>query len=125
MNTVFQNWLDGGAIGASGLCLMHCLLIPFLIVLLPAMSAAAETAEVVHLISLFIIIPSSLVALSLGARSTRSYKLLLAGGLAIISLIFGALLEEIRILGASLTGIGSVLLIICHLRNWQQRTRIC
>jgi len=126
MSSVFQNWMDGTAIGASGLCILHCLLLPIVILLLPAMSAASETTEIIHLLSLIIIIPTSLLALTAGARYTGSYNLLLTGCVGLILLVLGALFEETGIWGVALTAAGSGLLIYCHIRNWYRRSaKIC
>jgi len=125
MNAVFHNWLDGTAMGASGLCLLHCLFLPLAILLIPAFSSVSETTEAVHILSLILVVPVSLTALGASALKSNSYSVLVAGAIALVILILGALFEHIPLAGIALTTLGSILLILCHLRNWQARTASC
>lgn len=121
MNIMIQNSLDAAAAGASGLCLLHCLFLPLVIVILPAMSTMAGATETLHLISLIFVIPVSLTALGTGARRTGSLTWLFAGCAALILLILGAIFENSRVAGLALTILGSSLLIACHIQNWRGR----
>ncbi len=112
-----QNWFDGTAICASGLCLLHCVIMPVAIALLPLAAAAAETTEMVHVLALIFVVPVSLYALGISG----SRRLLLIGCLAIALLVLGAAFEDTAYAGTGLTMAGSCLLIYCHYRNWQRR----
>ena len=43
-----EKWLDNAAIGASGLCLIHCLILPVAVLVLPFLAAALGNLEWFH-----------------------------------------------------------------------------
>lgn len=61
-----QRLMDGVAIGASGLCLVHCLLVPALLLALPTLGAYLAIPEEFHFWALLIAVPTSLLALLFG-----------------------------------------------------------
>ena len=75
--------LDQVAVALSGLCLIHCLMLPFLVVLVPVLAQFSD--EHFHLEMLIVVIPVSLVALALGYRRHSHTGVVIAGlvGLAI------------------------------------------
>ena len=112
--------LDKAAIGVSLLCVVHCLSIPFIIALGPALNLWFWGSEGFHLALLVVVIPLSLVALGLGFRYHKNKKMLKPGlaGLAIVTL--AAVLEMIWIgpaTAAVITSTGGVLLIVAHFMN--------
>ncbi|MDG2522108.1 MerC domain-containing protein [Caulobacter segnis] len=82
--------LDVSAIGLSGLCLIHCLVLPAVSVALPFIGGWSQ-AEWVHLVFIALAAPISVVALfRRGApRPSAALLALAASGLAL--LLFGAL----------------------------------
>ena len=81
-----QKWLDGLAIGASSLCLVHCVLLPALFVLLPALAAIVALPEDFHFWGLVAAIPTSALAIAIGHRRHRAWTpvTLAASGLAFL-----------------------------------------
>ena len=79
-----QQWLDGLAIGASSLCVVHCLMLPALFVMLPALAAFIALPESFHLWALVAAVPMSALAISIGFMRHRRWPpvLLAIGGLA-------------------------------------------
>lgn len=78
-----QQWLDGMAIAASSLCLVHCLALPVLLVLLPALAAFIALPESFHLWALIAAVPMSALAISVGFMRHRRWPpvVLAIGGL--------------------------------------------
>ena len=70
MNTLVRNisLLDKLAVSASMLCAIHCLFLPVILVVFPALGATLFGDELFHALLLWLIIPLSVIALSLGCR---------------------------------------------------------
>ena len=104
--------LDRVAITLSVICAVHCLLLPVLLVMVPALIGTAIGEESFHRWLLVGVVPVSLVALGLGCRHDQSLQRLSVGltGLVIISIaafhghdLFGETGEKVATLvGASL-----------------------
>ena len=116
-----QRMADVFAVSCSGLCAVHCLATPILLIFLPVLSASVFNDESFHAAILWFILPTSLLALLLGCsrHKDRRVILLCAFGLAVILLavrfgdaFFGEFGERI------ITTAGSVLLIAGHIRNF-------
>ena len=104
----------------SGLCVVHCLALPFLVVLLPFLGQFTD--DHLHAELLIVVIPVSVVALAFGFRKHRQAGIVFAGAiaLAIITIsgtvahsTFGLLADRL------LTVIGSILLAVTHYRNFR------
>jgi hypothetical protein len=112
--------LDQVAVALSGLCLVHCLMLPFLVVLVPVLAQVSD--EHFHLEMLIVVIPVSLIALALGYRRHGHTGVVIAGlaGLAILT-VGGTLAHEAYGLLADrvLTVLGSITLAITHYRNFR------
>ena len=78
--------LDNIAIGFSVVCALHCLLLPIAVILSPAISATFLGSEDFHKTLLYFVIPSSIIALSLGCKMHGKYNVYLYGifGIAIL-----------------------------------------
>jgi hypothetical protein len=112
------NGMDRFAIMLSGLCLVHCLLIPVMVVLAPALSALVlGTETTVHWIFLALAVPTSCWALRRGFRRHRNLAALVAGlvGLCVMFLGVSHLLH--RGLEVPLTVIGVSLVVVAHVLN--------
>lgn len=110
--------LDHAAIALSGLCLVHCLLLPIIIVAVPLLAQLDETHF--HAQMLLIVVPVSLFAFALGYRHHRN-KAVIAWGIAGIAILyFGGTFAHARygILADSLLTIaGSIVLATAHYFN--------
>ena len=117
------NW-DGLGAFVSGLCLLHCLLLPVLVVTLPTFSLIAD--EAVHRLLLALLAPLLVLAVARGyARHRRlgasavlftGFALLLTGGFS-----------GNEALEVPLTTLGSLVLIAGHGLNawWCRRCPVC
>lgn len=121
MKQTVQFIFDRLAIGASVVCAIHCALLPVLLAVFPTLVAMPVTDHTFHFLLAWFVVPSSLIAVSLGCRRHKD-RLVLAGcglGLTIIVLTawFGHdLLGETGEKMATLTG--AVILSIVHWRNY-------
>lgn len=110
---------DKTAISLSFLCTLHCLVAPFAVVLLPTLAATTLEDEAFHLWMLIAVIPTSLLALSMGCNKHRDFRVLLLGitglSLLILAAFFGHdLLGEsgetaVTVLGAGIIAAGHLL----------------
>ena len=113
-----QGMADLFAVSCSGLCAVHCLATPVLLIFLPVFSASFFNDESFHTAILWFILPTSLLALLLGCwrHKDRRVGLLCVFGLAVILVaarfgdeLFGDSGERI------LTSAGSFSLIAGHI----------
>lgn len=116
-----QRFLDRSAVAASLLCLIHCLIVPLLLVSVPVISSTVLNDEAFHEVLLIFILPTSLIALFIGCRRHRDIVVLALGALGLLTLLgvayFGHdLLGETGEKAASV--MGGITLGIAHLRNY-------
>lgn len=116
-----QRMADLLAVSSSGLCMIHCLAMPVLLIFLPVLSASVLSGDTFHAAILWFILPTWLVALTLGCwrHKDRYVAVLCAIGLVVILVaarfgdaLFGEIGERI------LTTAGSLVLIAGHFRNF-------
>ncbi|MAX14381.1 MULTISPECIES: MerC domain-containing protein [Sphingobium] len=119
VNTQGQRLFDGIAIGASILCMIHCLVLPVLIVLLPTLAAFFMMPEDFHVWALALAVPTSVLALATGYRRHRRIRptIIALPGLGLLA--FGALLAPTESTETMLSVAGALLLAIGHALNWQ------
>lgn len=109
--------------GLSGLCLIHCLATPIVLLLLPNVSQVFSWPEELHIVA------AGLAALACGAAIVPRWKSLngrqkrIIGGFALAGLacLFGALSVHSETLEAAITVLGSCLLIVAHITNLRAR----
>ena len=114
-------FLDKYAISASAICATHCLCLPFILGLFPALSTSIFGQELFHVLLLWLVIPLSLVSLSLGCKRHRSWFVAFFGLTGLTVLILTATighdgLGEFGERVATLIGASSIA--IGHLRNY-------
>ena len=119
--------LDKIGICVSGLCLVHCLATPFILVLFPSFKFAFFEHEAFHQIFGVIVVLSVLFAVYPQCRKHGHKDIIgwaLAGVLFILAGIFLGhdLGEEIE---HGLTILGSILLITAHIKNMKVRHGKC
>ncbi len=110
--------LDRAAIALSGLCVLHCLAMPLVLLTLPFLGEL--TASHFHLQMLLVVVPVSGIALSLGFRRHRRLSIIVAGGIGLALLFIGGtwMHNEIGIIADRATTIaGSLLLASAHYYN--------
>lgn len=119
-----QKLFDSAAIGASVLCLLHCLALPLLFALLPALAGLVAVPESFHRVALLFAIPASAIAL-LGGYRRHGLPLPAAIGLIGLALmIWGALGGLALAAETGLTVLGSMMLASCHIWNWRATTAL-
>ena len=115
-----QAVMDRLAISLSFLCVAHCLLLPFAVVVLPILGASFLEGEVFHYWLLFLVIPTSVYSLWLGCRKHGRLEIFTIGtfGLFLLCLIvflgvdaLGETLERLS------TVVGASIIALAHLRN--------
>lgn len=115
---------DGVAAGLSSLCLLHCLLLPFLVATFPALLVGAGLDHGpwwVHWVMLGVAAPVSLWALVRGMRVHRDpayWRIALVGfGL----MAAGALVHGHGAVEQALTVVGGIVVAFAHWHNWRAR----
>lgn len=112
------DWLDGAAVGLSGLCLLHCLALPFVVGVLPMLMPFAESH--LHAQMLYFAVPLSVVAIGIGFARHRSPRVVIAAAAGLTLLIVGATVAHgsLGIFADRLfTVSGSLILAAAHLWN--------
>lgn len=105
----------------SAACMVHCVVLPLLILALPVLTTWLSIPESAHLWLLAFAAPAAAVALSLGYRLHRRWPPVVAGasGLTLLTtaILFGGASETV------LTVAGSILIVSAHVLNLRLRQR--
>lgn len=115
------DWLERVAVGASAVCLIHCIGLPLLLAALPALSTIVAVPESFHVWILGFAVPASEFALLLGYRTHRAGLPLLVGCAGLGLLALGALLLLGGAFETPVTVLGSLTLATSHVMNWRRR----
>ena len=114
--------LDKLAMSASTVCAIHCLGRPLLLAVFPAIGATIFGQESFHQILLWVVIPLSVVGLTLGCRRHKDRLVALLGLAGLVVLVL------VATMGASTLGefgeraatlVGACAIAIGHVRNYQ------
>jgi hypothetical protein len=117
---------DGLAAASAILCLVHCLMLPVAVLLLPTMAAVLIVPEAFHTLALTMAVPTSGLALAIGFRRhrwTRPAAIVVPGLLLMAAALAWAPTDAWE---RAFTVLGSALLVAGHMLNWaalQRRTR--
>jgi hypothetical protein len=112
--------LDQVAVALSGLCLLHCLLLPFAVAILPFLGQFSD--DHLHAELLIVVLPVSIVALALGYRRHKRKGIVAWGLSGLVLLTIGGTIAHSMyglIADRSLTVVGSVILAMAHYRNFR------
>lgn len=110
--------LDRTAIALSGLCVLHCLAMPLVLVLLPFLGQFTE--DHFHLQMLAVVTPASMIALGIGYRQHRHPAVPAAAFIGLLLLLLGAtwVHSEIGVVADRVVTIaGSSILAMAHFYN--------
>jgi len=120
MNTL-QTFSDKAAISLSFLCTLHCLATPVLLALVPSLAALGLENEAFHLWMVLIVIPTSVLALTLGCKKHKRYQVVTYGAVGIAFLVAAIALEPV--VGETgekvLTVIGAIIIAFGHFKNYR------
>lgn len=123
-NSRHKALLDKLAVALSGLCLLHCLALPFAVALLPFIGQFG--ADHFHAELLFFVVPVSLIALTAGFRRHGHREVLTFGALGLIVLVIGGTVVH-ELYGNTpdriMTVAGSIILAGTHYRNFRLAQR--
>jgi len=114
--------LDKTAVALSGLCLIHCLLLPLAIAVFPVLGLSFVSHETFHQLILIVVLPTTVIALGVGVARHRSRSVAVLGLAGIAALIAAAfLVHEIgsESMERWVTVGGGLVLAAAHIRNFQ------
>ncbi len=117
----FLPTVDKIAVSASIVCAFHCLCLPILVVISPAIGATIFGQESFHQLLVFLIIPISVMGLFMGCRKHKNRLVMLMGFGGLMTLGLAAslghsILEETG--ETLLTLFGSFAIAGSHVRNF-------
>lgn len=127
MLSVCQKIADQMAIGLSLICLVHCLLLPILLLILPQFSAFSLESEVFHAFLLLVVVPISLFALGIGCRDHRNLRFFMTGIAGLLVMVCAVLVEQLSVKFLAIDEIfekiatltGAIIIAYAHVRNYQ------
>ena len=114
--------LDRSAIVLSVICAMHCLAVPLSVVMVPMASTYWFADEHFHFLLLYLVLPTSALAIFLGCRRHRTFRVIAWGSAGLGLLVVGALLGHDRLgeLGEKgLTLLGAGFIVLAHVHNFR------
>ncbi len=115
--------LDKIGVFLSGVCVMHCLFTPVLITLLPIIGLSSFAEDILfHQLMLWIVIPTSSIALFIGCRKHRDMVILGTGMLGMVLLVIVAMHghDVFDSWGEKIaTSVAGIILAISHLLNYR------
>jgi len=113
---------DKLAIGLSILCAVHCLVLPLMLVMLPSLAALQLDNENFHTWMLIAVLPASILALTMGCKKHKHYRLLILGFIGLALLVMAVILGE-AVIGEwgekALTLLGAGFVVIGHVLNFR------
>lgn len=89
----FRKWLDPIAVCMSGLCAVHCIVTPFLLVLLPSVASSFFAREDFHLWMVLLILPTTAAAIYFGCRQHKD-KFVLSSSVLGLCILMGVAVSE-------------------------------
>lgn len=117
-----ERWLDGMAVIFSGTCMVHCLVLPLLVTVFPIVQGSLLDEQQFHLIMLLLILPTSLIALTIGCRKHKDRLTLILGTIGLSVLTFTALFghDVFGFRGERIvTTFGGLVLALAHIQNFR------
>ncbi len=116
-----NNRLDGLAVILSGTCMLHCLVLPLLVTLFPIVQGGFLEEQYFHLIMLVFILPTSLVALTIGCWKHKDRLTIVLGTVGLSTLVVTALWGH-SLFGLTgeriVTTVGGLTLAAAHIQNY-------
>ena len=112
--------LDKVAVGLSGLCLLHCLLLPFVVAVLPFLGQFGNNHF--HAELLLFVVPVSVIALGVGYRRHHRVAVLVFGAVGLIILAVGGTYVHDaygEMADRAMTVTGSLILAFTHFKNFR------
>lgn len=117
-----QSISDKTAIGISALCAIHCLFVPLAVLALPSLSGSFFVDEHFHQFLIYLVLPVSIIAMTLGCRKHSQYRVWALGGAGLVLLVAAAFVmhDLVGELGEQLmTVAGTFLIAGAHWQNYR------
>ena len=120
MNT--QAFADKTAIGLSFICTIHCLALPFIVVMLPSLAVFNLEDEIYQLWMVVAVIPTSVYALTMGCKKHKKTSVIVLGAVGLAIIITATWLGH-DVLGETgekvFSVLGAVIIALEHWINYQ------
>ena len=116
-----QPLLDSCAVGISAICAVHCLALPVLLLVFPLLGSSLITDELFHVLVLWVILPTSALAVLLGRARHPDRTVLLWVVSGMVILVIGALWAHDHAeawVDRTFALIGGLILALGHIRNY-------
>ena len=116
-----RRYMDTAAVVLSGVCMLHCLALPIALTILPIVNVTLLDESTFHLIMMAVILPISVIALTIGCRQHTDKLTLFLGsvglGVLTITAIFGH--DLLGLTGERIvTSVGGLILAAAHIQNY-------
>jgi hypothetical protein len=115
-----KKWLDIASLGLSALCVVHCLALPFLVVLLPALTPF--TGSWVHATLVLTAAPISLWAIR-ASHVWRKWQISVPIVIGLVLLALAAFVPSLADIEVTLSVIGALLIATGHTYNYMRHRR--
>ena len=119
---------DGLGVAGSVLCILHCALLPVLLVSGAVVPTLGLNDEQFHRAVLFVILPIAALAFGIGCRKHRDTTVIALAVVGLVGLALSALVLH-DLLGESgeriVTLISATVLIVAHVRNYRLCRATC
>lgn len=116
-------FLDKFAVLLTGICIVHCLIAPIALTMLPIITLSSMVEDILfHQMMLWLVLPSSLFALFIGCKKHRNFGIVGTGLLGLTILVAVAILGHDVLSIAQekvLTIFGGLVLAASHVMNYR------
>ena len=86
---------DKLSICLSVCCILHCIALPFLILLIPSVASLWINDESVHVVLVMLAVPISLFAMGISLRKHHNYKCIALAGIGLALLVLAIFMHDI------------------------------
>jgi hypothetical protein len=122
-----SRYFDRVAIALSAVCIVHCLAVPFVVVLLPVVALSIGENGHFHALMLWLVVPTSVAGFALGYKVHFERRIVLLGSAGVLLLALAALWGHDRwpaALEILVTIAGSIVLAYAHWLNFREVRRL-
>jgi hypothetical protein len=117
-----RKYMDTAAVVLSGVCMLHCLALPIALTILPIVNVTLLDESTFHLIMMVVILPVSVIALTIGCRQHKDKLTLILGSIGLVILTITAIFGH-DLLGLTgeriVTSVGGLILAAAHIQNYR------
>ena len=116
-----RRYMDKAAVVLSGVCMLHCLALPVALTILPIVNVTLLDESTFHLIMMAVILPISVIALTIGCRQHKDTLTLVLGSIGLVILTITAIFghDMLGLAGErAVTSIGGLTLAAAQIKNY-------